>query len=452
MLNVFFYLVFKNLSVYVLAVSLSLLVYAVLLRKHIYSIFDPFLLAMIFSALGCSAVFFMFFNDLIKGYYFYSYVSTQIAFLVGVTIVKPINLKNLDKLSAISTYKDSSFNETLITVIYYVASISYLVAQIYSYSLVGIPLLKESRLGLYSGGTGIVKRFLDVCGPVTIFILVHRYLTLNSNKRFFCSWLYDFGLLLFISVSLILGGSRSAILSIVYVIFFYFFFSYRLGSGRYFYNRLRKISLVLVVVGFIVAVFVTMIQGHEKTVSSGLMRIVYRFIIAGDIFIYAYQGNMLQRIQEHSGILAIFTDFLGLFRIVPREALPKALGLQIYQAAYNVNTILGPNPRHNVFGLFYFGFLGAILYSFTIGFLVSFVRNKFYFLVPKNLIGGILYMFFASSVILFEADIVVGLSTLNSFVLIFLALLLVSYTIAGAVTSPVGKKNAKINLCYNPVL
>lgn len=452
MLNNLFFAVFNNIPLYILTVLISMVVYGVLLRKQIYSLFDPFLLSMISSAFGCSSVFFMYFNSMINEYYFHSYILTQIAFLVGVTIVKPINLKKLDKLIAINTSKEPLFNETLITVIYYLASISYLVAQIYSYKLVGIPLLKESRLGLYSGGTGIVKRFLDVCGPVTIFILVHRYLTLNSNKRFFCSWLYDFGLLLFISVSLILGGSKSAILSIVYVMFFYFFFSYRLGTGRYFYNRLRKIILVLVVVAFVVAVLVAMIQGHEKAVSSGLMRIVYRFIIAGDIFIYAYHGNILQRIHEGNGILAIFTDFLGLFRIVPREVLPKALGLQVYQAVYNVDAILGPNPRHNVFSLFYFGFFGAILYSFTIGLLVSFVRNKLYFLVPKNLIGGILYMFFVNSVILFEADIVLGLATLNSFVLVFLPLLFVSYTIVGAVVSPVGKKNAKINLCYNPVL
>lgn len=452
MLNDFFSLVFNNVPSYLLTVSVCMLVYGILLRKHIYSIFDPFLLAMFLSSLGCSAVFFMFFNNMIKEYYFYSYILTQIAFILGLIIVKPINLKNLNKFSKINIYKESIFNRNLITIIYYLASISFLVAQIYSYKLVGIPLLRESRLGLYSEGTGIVKRFLDVCGPVTIFILVHRYLTLNRNKRFFCSWLYDFALLSFILISLALSGSKSAFLSSVYIIFFYFFFSYRLGLGEYFYNRLRKIGFALVSLAFIVAITVTIIQSHDKTVSSGLMRIVYRFISAGDIFIYAYQDNVLQQIDKDSGILAIVMDFLGLFRIIPWAALPKALGLQIYQTIYNVDTILGPNPRHNVFGLFYFGFFGAILYSFTIGFLVSFVRNKFYFLVPKDLIGGILYMFAVKSVICFSADITSGLSYFNSFVLIFLPLFFTSYIIAGAVTSPVGKKNAKIDLCYNSVL
>lgn len=80
------------------------------------------------------------------------------------------------------------------------------------------------------------------------------------------------------------------------------------------------------------------------------------------------------------------------------------MGLAIFDSMYNTDVLSGPNARHNVFGLFYFGAVGGTVYSFILGWLVGFIRNKMYFLSGKGAFGLAFYVSLAYYATYIEQD------------------------------------------------
>lgn len=53
----------------------------------------------------------------------------------------------------------------------------------------------------------------------------------------------------------------------------------------------------------------------------------------------------------------------------------------------------GPNARHNVFGLIYYGFFGSIFFSYCLGVVLSFIRNKLPYILRANFFGGAIFTY-----------------------------------------------------------
>lgn len=97
------------------------------------------------------------------------------------------------------------------------------------------------------------------------------------------------------------------------------------------------------------------------------------------------------------------------------------LGFQLFQYHYDVDIMTGPNSRHNVFGLFYFGFLGSIIFSFLVGYLSSFFRNVIFYRVNGSVTGLISYVSLAMIAPFFAQDLPgLALDKLLSFFIFFL--------------------------------
>lgn len=417
-------------------------VYALLLRRYVYSLFDPLLINLIFSTFAGALVLFMYVRGLMDPRYLYSYVATQLAFIFGLRCFKPVTHSHHSSSSAVLS-ADSDDAESVLHFLYLLASTTFVVATLVSYGVGGIPLFYESRLDFYKSetGFGIVGRLMHGSGIITTYLVLDRFSRWSSAHL--TDRIYDVLILAAIVVAGILSGSKSSFISLLFILFFYQFFTARfrpkslLGGARVYEYSLLALAICA-------ALFVAVLQqAGDETAGLALLN---RFLFSGDVFVLAYPNDVILHMTAHNPFLVIFQDFIGLMRVVPWAELPTTLGIELFQ--YHVPTLdsVGPNPRHNVFGVVYFGFIGAVVYSFALGWFVSFVRNRMYWMFPSTVTGGLLYTLIALPVSGIEVDVALVVGYLDSTFLAFVPLYLFSLLLVRAARPApfAGEPNASI--------
>ena len=150
-----------------------------------------------------------------------------------------------------------------------------------------------------------------------------------------------------------------------------------------------------------------------------LVSLFIRFIHSGDVYWYAYPNNVYLNIKSNAWFSALFTDFLGLFRIVGWNNLPEAIGITFKDIHHPSDIPSGPNARHNVFGLIYYGFFGGILFSFLLGVIISFVRNKLPFILKDTMLNGFIFTFLMIKISGLDTDPMLTFTYLNNLLFIF---------------------------------
>lgn len=411
---------------YIFILSCSLLMYKLLFKKYVFSFFDPLFLSLVFSSFATSVVIFLYFQDLIDDYFFGNFILTQLSFVVGFYFFKPIS--KADSLK--SHFKKIKNDYSTFEFLYYASVLLFVFSNLMTYYLLGIPILNEyGRLTTYSdsGGLGVLSRIISVTRPIILIYILDCYIKTSlgmGNKLIF----------LFLLLTSILSGSKSALLEVVFVSILTQFFFWKNNTDFTNLNRIRNQFFFFAFAGAIL--IISLGQNTAKSLIDLLLLFINRFINSGDIFMYAYTSDVLVNIPNTSGLLAVFSDVLGFTRIIPYSKLPDALGLQIWQNYHeNFNYQMGPNPRHNVFGLHYFGFYGAIFYSFIIGILSSFFRNKLYNILPKGLIPCVFYVLCYPLVDL-RVDSTLAVSSITNILFIFCPLLFISYVLSYSFTKP----------------
>jgi hypothetical protein len=138
-------------------------------------------------------------------------------------------------------------------------------------------------------------------------------------------------------------------------------------------------------------------------------------MLSGDVYMYAYPNGVIEQMEEGNPILAVFRGFFGNTGLVPWEQLPPQLGHELFKYVNpGSEMLLGPNPRHNVFGLRYFGPWLSPAYSFVLGLSLGFVRNRLYFGVPPTLLGGAIYASLLSAMLAIETDVHITIGVLSN--------------------------------------
>lgn len=418
----FYQLIYDSPGLYPAFLILSSLLYVFIFRKYIYSFFDPFLLFVITSCFGTSDVLMMYYKNHMPGYYFVSYVLTQSFFILGFVLVrpiKPVSVKNKANWQLLNQ------NDRTVTILYYVSALVFLISQIMSFIVSGIPLLMESRLMTYreGSGSGLFGRIIAVTSLVTIFMLIDRLFT--KKKRRTLAKLFDYFMCAFSLFALMSSGSKAALLGIIFVVFYYSFFFERFEGYSNIIQNINKFQRKFFVIAVIGAFFVIIV---ELTIARNdklnpLLAMIFRFIQSGDVYMFAYPDNTLEAMLWSNPLLVMFSDFVGTLRLMPWENLPENLGSQLYKYYITSDQIKGPNPIHNVFGLFYFGFWGSFFYSFSIGLFLSFLRNKYIFMLPKNKLGGLMFMLVSLPLLSVYGDISYAISNFDNVILIGLPLI-----------------------------
>ncbi|OEE51100.1 hypothetical protein [Vibrio splendidus] len=419
---IYYYLDNLGLGLIVLITYLAFSLF--ILRKQIYSIYDPGLLFLILSLSAHSVVFFLYLSEKIDYFYFYGFLATQISFFLGWLIFKPYKSNNSGEIV------NGKFSRWF----YIVCVLIFIFSQLLVYYLKGIPLLMQFRLGLFKSGDGfgLFSRLIFASSIMSYTIAVFKvlYVDQSRNARYFDNFVIFFYLLV-----QVLSGSKASILLSGLLAFVPILYSHQFELDRSNEKKLLKRLLFLVLVSVPFGVFTIIVQNGLFTESStsyldALTTLAIRFINSGDIFYISWVNNNIELINSsaYDGLLAIFSDFLGMFRLVSREELPTHLGLQVMWLLSGNFNFDGPNLRHNVFGLFYWGLYGAVLYSFILGAIFGFIRNKLIFFLPKSISGlAIFSLFFYMACYIPQDFSSIFMSYLTSALLVLLITISISW-------------------------
>ncbi|MBS7255457.1 O-antigen polymerase [Flavobacterium branchiicola] len=403
----FFLFAEQNLgSVIFFALFISV-VYFFLHRKYIYSFFDPFLLITIISGLSASTVFFLYFNDAISAELFYRFIFTELAFFAGFFIIRPIKYKSIYQNK--NPVSSSIFSEKFVSILFYISSFLHIGFQLLTYIVVGIPLLLESRMSTFAGGSGfgLIGRIIEIVNVMGTFLLLYRV--------FYCSGisvigrLYNYLYLFLVIIFLLLSGSKTNLIFLVYYLFFLNLYMLKIKGNSVAgvvkkISKFQKILIYSSIPLIFVVMYVQLVNSGSESEDSLLLSLGQRVISFGDIYYMTFPDNVIRIMNNDSGLLQLFKDPLGMLRIVSWEKLPLDCGIEIYQYHYPNGMLSGPNARYNYFAILYFNTIGQIIYCFILGLITSFMRNTFFKLLPNNIIFGGIYTLFAINLVYIYQD------------------------------------------------
>jgi hypothetical protein len=402
-----------NILLYVAILLVSVVLYYFIFRRMYLSILDPIMFSLIFSVFGFSVVWFLYFTNSLANKYLISYLLTQFAFIFGL-----FSFKNLRKSKIMDERKTFRLqNEDLfLRLLFITSSIIYMIAQLISYKVVGIPLLLGNHIDIYnsSGGWGLLGRFIDVIKPISAIALIYFLFKKTASLSFF---IYKYFFLVTLLIFFALSGSRGEFMTLGFI-----FFCYIMLNGnelkRYFLN-IRKLEVGLLLAGLFFVFLTIVVQSQSAAEGPGSLEVfLFRLVASGDTYYFAYPNGNIEHLNGTKPFLALFGDIFSTLRIVPRENQPQVLGYQLFNLFYDADVTAGPNPRHNVFGYVYFGFYGSIIYSYLLGLLLSFVRNKLFFTFRKNALLQIAFILLYLNLAIVETDAPSAFSNLENIILI----------------------------------
>jgi oligosaccharide repeat unit polymerase len=349
-----------------------------------------------------------------------SYNLTQISFILGFYIFRKKEFE---------FHKHSHFIDNNVdNFVFYFFSLIFLLCQIIIYLLKGIPLFMQSRLETFAdgGGAGILGRITDVTSIISLyaFFIVVRF------DKFRLEEIPKYIIFFSICISFFLSGSKSSFLVILYV-FWCFIFIQRINGGDYlkYLSFIKKHLKKVIVLSLIIVYIIISIQLSNDSDNIGnsinpFYALIIRFVHSGDIYWYAYPNNIYRTIRDDQWFTALFNDTLGFLRIYSWDRLPKAIGITFKDIHHPSDILQGPNARHNIFGLIYFGYVGSILFSFIIGVIIGFIRNRVPYYFSNNIIGGGLVTYLLCKTSAFDTDPMLTITFLDNVIFIFPVLFL----------------------------
>lgn len=416
----YFGLLYLEWEKYFLSVILTFFVYYIVYKKYFISLLDPFTYAIFFSAMSITVPVFLYFTAQVSDRLFLSLVITQLSFFIGFRTFGPINinlLKNIKRKNV--SYQEIRFSKWLFISI----GVSNILLQLFSYKFVGIPLLSEARLNVYgeSGGiNNLLKRILEVTSQSHVFLTIFFLYQKNQSLKIKVFARLSFVFIVFFSV---LSGSKGAFVTFGLAFFIYALYSLRWGDSTIF-SLIKKFIYKFGAVAIVLAIIVISVGEGS---SNPLMFILLRIGQSGDVYYMAYPNEVIDKIPTMNWFIALFASPLSLLKIIPRDMVPEPMGFFLMKYHNPSVEFRGPNPRMNVFSYVYFGILSSPIYCFIIGVITSFFRNKLFLLLPKNILGCILYFLLLNCALKLEPDFHFALADFINISLILPVFVIFSY-------------------------
>jgi hypothetical protein len=387
-----------------------------LLRRHIYSLFDPLFFFLVVNEAFCiTDVLFMHQYGMIESRYFTNYLLTEGALFLGFLQFRPTAHK--EPPGPLSQAPPAALK-----LLYRLSLFLFISLNILVYTQRGIPLLLNSRMVVYTigGGWGLVSRLFDVL----IAIILYYLLEILRRRH----WrLVEWGALVSVIIIQVLSGAKSAVVDLVFLVALYGGYTGSLGTSAARSGRmLKRLALGAVVSLLLVASVqsgVGEIAGHQVNLIG---QVAARMVNGGDSLIYAYPNRFIEQLDGHNPAGAVFKEYLAFFRLSDAEHLPKHIGVQITDAFLGPDSHFQTNAKHNIFGYVYFGYWGALLFSYLIGTSLGIVRYSLPRLLPRNWVGGIPFIVLNLAFIMSCNDLDSGPRGVLNILVIFLPMALLA--------------------------
>lgn len=416
----YFMLLYANWFKYSISISLVAVVYYLVYKKYFISLLDPFSYAIFFSAMSLTVPVFLFMVDEMTLKLFISLVLTQGFFFLGFRMFSPINIHK----KQVIVQRGSDFQEVRFTKwLFIIIGIANIFLQLFSYKLVGIPLFADSRLAIYgeSGGiNNLLKRTLDVTLQCHVFLTI--YFLYSKNKSLFFIIYTNISIVAIVAFSL-LSGSKGAFITFGLAFFIYALYSIRWGDLHLF-SMIKKFIYKFGIVAILLAFIVIMLSEDS---GNPLIFLLMRIGQSGDVYYMAYPNEVIDKVPTLNWFVALFASPLSSFGLIPRSMVPQPMGYFLMQYHNPTVEFRGPNPRLNVFSYVYFGVIYSPLYCFILGMIVSFLRNKLFYLLPANIFGCIVYFLLLNAALKLEPDFHSALAEFINTIVILPIFIFISY-------------------------
>ena len=350
----------ENVILYITLLLLIGLIMIFLLKKQMFFIIDPFISIIFLFTVYFTTVIFLYILGYISDFYLLNYILCFLFFLLGLYLNgKPNRIKKC----IVNKYKVSD------NIFFFIAFIIYIFFKFYLIIKFGVPLLVEdSDRSTFYSEAGLEKLISDIFMIVVLFFLVEK---ININHLQLLKNIKSMIILLSILFILILDGSKSNFVTVIMAIYIYkyYFTLNNMGAAK-------KVLFAMISI-FILIVFIKSTNDFEQTVNNIIIAIINR----ADTYIYVYTSDYKDISNYFNG--NIITFFFLIFYIplnglglISENNRIEFFSQKIEQYIYGDSVSLGPNAIYNLIGLVYLGNISSIIFSFFIGYSISFFRNK----------------------------------------------------------------------------
>jgi hypothetical protein len=391
---------------YVVLVALFLALHWVLVRQWVVGIYDPLFVLLLSNAFGWAIVWFMYLRGDIATVYVVSFSIAQFAFYLGIGTGRRGRTR---EMPIQPTQGDAGVPKLTLAF----AAAVHLASTLSIWSIAGIPLLRESRLGAFegSGGLGILERLAETSALISIFSVVFllvRYRELRGSfwVRLFLLWYF---------ASVVASGSKGALLSVAqYTISILFVYtSLRSRKDRFWGGRAGKLAAIG---SALFAIGVLAVQ-QSSDIGSAALAFAYRVVSYGDVYVFAYPNETIESIRGDNPLVGLFGGFLSTFRLFPQELVYPNIGYQFTGIVFpELDIIVGPNPQHPIFGYHYFGSI-ACVFSFVLGLVTARVQTRFFYRAHTTFLGGLVAFMLYFTLVGISVDFEYSLSKLASLII-----------------------------------
>lgn len=375
----FLILLFNNEGIYIALLLFNLVLLYMFLRKRISSVIDPMMIIFILGAFANTVIPFLYVLHYVSLDLLITFYLSEFLYWTGFICVRQNNEeKRCDfKVSdmSITLYKFFLFSICIIVV-----------EKIYSYSVVGIPLLNESR---FVNRQNPIIAILDrIVRFPQIFVIVYSYYLLSASKFFLRKSIAVISLLILILFN-ILSGSKGFILSFVYCYFIY---------NHFYLERKIKIKVRYLIPILISPIIVISIYNGTSDFMSSLSFLLYRFTANGDGYWQGFAYDVIKYINNTaSWYERVFSFVLGpLGLISPNAKIPIGTLILNQINPATVGLLEGANSRIPLFCYVCFGNFVSPIAAFVFGVVaakITYVHNlSFSSRIVSSIVKGAFYM------------------------------------------------------------
>ena len=354
--------------------GIILVILLFIFRRHIVHIFDPLLFYIITQAFSIELAFLIVKDPL----YLINFLGCQIFFLCGFFCFAGKGLEKADLLNSRFFQNTNLFQISLIKWYAIFATFFLVVGNLILIKANGFTLFAEdpsaAKVTNFTGGFGIVKRMnwgmLYLTGLCLLIVSIFK-----RDIKYAA-------LILLLVLILAQGGSKGALLYFIFLIaLLNCFTDIKLNP---LFKKARIGSIFLLVFAIFIAGLI-LSTGSSGDTHDMLFRLATRFLFYGDSMIYYFDHYSVQHFSNYNFIDFLKDEFNSVLAFLRLSPYKEALGYRLINYYYNINSeIFGPSVPYYVKGNIYFGYYGAFVYSFVIGAITGFVRNRFYTIVRKG--------------------------------------------------------------------
>lgn len=403
-MQAFFQTLASNPLWYLFALLLSAASVSLLVRSSITTLFDPWAVQQVFTIFASAAVILLWMGGAINDSLMIYHVAAIASFLI---------CAGLAFRHSIKTYWASrKVRPRALTSLRNVFLYMFVALQLGAWVIGGLPILLESRLNAFSsgGGIGVLSRIISFTSFAAVFLTVLRIGIAKDKRISFTDW-FVFAFTVIASVA---SASKGSILqTLLVVLTSHWIFKHLIKDYAAPTVSKKKILVFAAILGLmmLVPVAVELARDSETTIEGPVEGFVIRLVLSGDVYMWMYGDDYISEVIVRSPTALLFSDFLGVTRLVSWDQLPIHPGLQVFQMLFpDRDEIRGPNMRVDVFGLLYGSMVFGVAFSALLGGLFGLMRGWLFRVRNPLLFLPASYLFFQAPA--FFTDPLLGVTCL----------------------------------------